>query len=281
MRGREEKLDRSVRSAAEENARLIRSYGALPPKVAIVLGSGLGDFTRAIEDPLAIPYADLDGFPAPAVSGHAATLVMGRVGPTPLAVLAGRVHYYEHGRSDAMRPALETLRALGAGALILTNAAGSLRPDIPPGSAMLITDHINFANRNPLIGEAGDARFVGMTQAYDPALMQAARDAAAEEGIELPEGVYIWFSGPSFETPAEVRAARIFGADAVGMSTVPEVILARFLKLRVLAFSVITNFAAGMTGAELSHEETKEVAPRGGVKLRRILMRMLARICDQ
>jgi purine-nucleoside phosphorylase len=141
---------------------------------------------------------------------------------------------------------------------------------------MLIADHINLNTGNPLIGEPTDARFVGLTQAYDANLRQAALAAAREEGIELREGVYMWFSGPSFETPAEIRAARILGADAVGMSTVPEVILARFLGLRVLAFSVVTNYAAGMTGQELSHQETKDVAPRGGEKLQRILTRMLA-----
>jgi purine-nucleoside phosphorylase len=221
-------------------------------------------------------YAELEGFPVPAVSGHLGSLVIGHVGGTPLAVLAGRGHYYEHGRSDVMRGALETLQALGVDSLILTNAAGSVRRDIGPGSVMLIEDHINFANRNPLIGEPDDARFVGMTQAYDPELMNAAVKAAAEEGEALARGVYMWFSGPSFETPAEVRAAAVLGADAVGMSTVPEVILARFLGLKVLAFSVITNYAAGLTGAEISHEETKAVAPQGGAKLRRILTRMIA-----
>jgi purine-nucleoside phosphorylase len=174
-----------------------------------------------------------------------------------------------------MRPALETLRALGVGVLILTNSAGGLREEIPPGSVMLIADHINLNTGNPLIGEPSDARFVGMTQAYDAALRQAALAAAKAEGVDLREGVYMWFSGPSFETPAEIRAARMLGADAVGMSTVPEVILARFLGLRVLAFSVVTNYAAGMTGQELSHQETKDVAPRGGEKLQRILTRML------
>ena len=262
---------------AARNTALIRSRSAIAPRVGIVLGSGLGDFAAQLEEPVAIPYADLDGFPRPAVSGHSGQLVLGTIGGTPVAVLAGRGHYYEHGRSDAMRPALETLEALGARTLILTNAAGSLRNDMPPGSVMLITDHINFANPSPLIGEATDARFVGMTQAYDAALQDRAKRAAAAEQIALSEGVYIWFSGPSFETPAEIRAARILGADAAGMSTVPEVILARFLGLRVLAFSVVTNFAAGMTGAELTHEETKHVAPHGGAKLGRILTRMLAR----
>ena len=261
---------------AAQNASLVRSRTPVRARVGIVLGSGLGDFAARVENPVAIPYADLEGFPRPAVSGHSGQLVLGTIGDTAVAVFAGRGHYYEQGRSDVMRPALETLKALGAETLILTNAAGSLREDMPPGSVMLITDHINFANRSPLIGEATDARFVGLTQAYDAALQDRARQAAAAEGVALSEGTYIWFSGPSFETPAEIRAARILGADAAGMSTVPEVILARFLGLRVSAFSVITNFAAGMTGAELTHEETKHVAPLGGAKLGRILTRMLA-----
>jgi purine-nucleoside phosphorylase len=259
---------------AERNAALIRARGALAPQIGMVLGSGLGDFAERVEGAVRIPYRELEGFPAAGVSGHAGALVLGRIGATPVAVLAGRGHYYEHGRPDVMRPALETLKALGADTLILTNAAGGLRQDLAPGSVMLITDHINFA-RNPLLGEHSDGRFVGMTRAYDPALQDLAKAAAAAEGIELAEGVYIWFSGPSFETPAEVRAARILGADAAGMSTVPEVILARFLDIRVLAFSVITNYAAGMTGGELSHEETKAVAPQGGAKLSRIVMRMM------
>ena len=242
-----------------------------------MLGSGLSHFVHALEGPVSFRYSELEGFPVPGVSGHSGSLVIGRIGATSVAVLAGRGHYYEHGRSDVMRPALETLQALGAETLVLTNAAGSVRHEMAPGAVMLITDHINFANRNPLIGEATDARFVGMTQAYDADLLAAAVQAAAAEKVELARGVYMWFSGPSFETPAEIRAAAILGADAVGMSTVPEVILARFLGLRVLAFSVITNYAAGMTGAELSHEETKEVAPLGGAKLQRILKRLLSR----
>ena len=261
---------------AEKNAALVRAQNAVAPEVGIVLGSGLGDFVGEVEERVVIPYAELEGFPVPGVSGHTGSLVLGRIAGTPVAVLAGRGHYYEHGRSDVMRPALETLKALGADTLILTNAAGSLRPEIGPGAVMLITDHINFANRNPLIGEPSEARFVGLTQAYDSGLQQAARDAAGSGGLTLAEGVYIWLSGPSFETPAEIRAARILGADAAGMSTVPEVILARFLGMRVLAFSVVTNYAAGMTGAELSHEETKEVAPLGGRKLARLLKQMFA-----
>ncbi len=261
---------------AQRNADLIRARTALQPRVGIVLGSGLGDFTQAIAEPVTIPYGELEGFPTPSVSGHSGALIVGQIDGGAVAVLSGRAHYYEHGRADAMRVALTTLKALGVGDLVLTNAAGSLRREHPPGAVMLITDHINFSGTNPLIGEASDARFVGLTQAYDSVLRASALAAADQEGITLHEGVYMWFSGPSFETPAEIRAARTLGADAVGMSTVPEVILARFLGLRVVAFSAITNYAAGMTGAELSHGETKEVAPQGGAKLKRILTRMLA-----
>ena len=192
-----------------------------------------------------------------------------------MAVLAGRAHYYERGDPAAMRLPLETLRALGCEALIVTNAAGSLRPDMPTGSLMLLADHINFSGLNPLIGEETEARFVPMTDAYDPRLRAALREAAEAEGVDLPEGVYAWYSGPSFETPAEIRAIGRLGADAVGMSTVPEVILARFLGLRVAAVSVITNMAAGLSDEALGHEHTKAMAPLGAAKLERVLRRYL------
>ena len=153
--------------------------------------------------------------------------------------------------------------------------AGSFRPDIPPGELMLLADHINFSGKNPLIGEPSDARFVSMTDAYDPALRRALAAAAAAEGLPLAEGVYAWYSGPSFETPAEIRALRVLGADAVGMSTVPEVILARFLGLRVAAVSVMTNMAAGLSAEALSHGHTIAMAPVGAGKLERILRRYL------
>jgi purine-nucleoside phosphorylase len=167
--------------------------------------------------------------------------------------------------------------ALGCDTLILTNSAGSLRTEVGPGEIMLITDHIAFSGRNPLIGEPTDTRFVGMTEAYDADLRAAILGAAEREGVAMATGVYMWFSGPSFETPAEIRVARVFGADAVGMSTVPEVILGRFCGLRVAAISTITNFAAGMTGAELSHDETKMLAPIGAAKLERVIRRYLRR----
>jgi purine-nucleoside phosphorylase len=256
--------------------RLSQRLNSLAPKTALVLGSGLGGLVDEVEGAIRIPYADLPGFPKSGVTGHAGEVVTGRLSGQPVLMLAGRAHYYEHGNAAAMRPALEALAAFGIKRLLLTNAAGSLEPDMEPGSVMLITDHINFSGTNPLFGEATDRRFVGMTNAYDAELSAALEKAAAATGTPLHKGVYMWFSGPSFETPAEIRMARIMGANAVGMSTVPEVILARFLGLRVAACSVITNFAAGMTGGELSHQETKDMAPLGGVRLAAILKAMFS-----
>lgn len=250
--------------------------GGLSPRYGIVLGSGLGSLVEAVADPVRISYADIPSFPVSAVSGHAGELVAGRIGGVPVIVLSGRVHFYERGDANAMRTPIETLKVLGVETLILTNSAGSLREDLPPGSVMQITDHINFSGTSPLIGVDSDDRFVGLTSAYDPALVERMRAAAIKLDIPLGSGVYMWFSGPNFETPAEIRMARILGADAVGMSTVPEVILARFFGLKVAAASVITNFGAGMTGGELSHHETKDMAPIGGRRLASILAEMIS-----
>ena len=244
--------------------------GTEPVKLGLILGSGLGHLAHAV-DGVAIPYADLPGFPHVGVLGHNPHLHIGTLEGVRVAVFGAREHYYENGNSAAMRPALDLLQALGADHLIVTNAAGSLRPDIRPGDLMLLNDHINFSGLNPLIGEKTDARFVPMTTAHDPDLRAALRDAAKAEGVALPEGVYAWYSGPSFETPAEIRAIKILGGDAVGMSTVPEVILARFLGLKVAAISTITNMAAGMSDEQISHEHTKAMAPLGAAKLERIL----------
>ncbi|TCN24721.1 purine-nucleoside phosphorylase [Sinorhizobium americanum] len=250
--------------------------GDLSPRHAIVLGSGLGSLVEAVSAPVRFSYADIPGFPVSSVSGHAGELVLGRLGDAPVAILSGRVHYYERGDANAMRVPIETLKRIGVENLILTNSAGSLREDMPPGSVMRIADHIAFSGANPLIGVESDDRFVGMTNAYDAALAVQMEEAAERLGIPLARGVYMWFSGPSFETPAEIRMARVLGADAVGMSTVPEVILARFFGMKVAAASVITNYGAGMTGAELSHHETKEMAPFGGQRLASILKEMIA-----
>lgn len=259
---------------SEAASRLVEKLGGLSPRTALVLGSGLGGLVDEVTDAVRIPYGDLPGFPMSGVSGHAGMVVAGRLAGTPVLMLAGRAHYYEHGNPAVMRPALEALAGIGIDKLILTNAAGSLDPDMPPGSVMLITDHINFSGTNPLIGEPSDRRFVGLTNAYDARLRAAFEKAADATGTRLHQGVYMWFSGPSFETPAEIRMAGVMGANAVGMSTVPEVILARFLGLRVAACSVITNLAAGMTGGELSHQETKDMAPLGGKRLAAILKEM-------
>jgi len=259
----------------EAARRLVEVLGGLAPKTALVLGSGLGGLVDEVEDGVRIAYSELPGFPRSGVTGHAGQVVAGRLAGVPVLMLAGRAHYYEHGNAAIMRPALEVLAAVGIDKLILTNAAGSLEPDMGPGSVMLITDHINFSGSNPLFGEPTDRRFVGLTEAYDRNIGLALEKAAAATGTPLHKGVYMWFSGPSFETPAEIRMARVLGANAVGMSTVPEVILARFLGLRVAACSVITNLAAGMTGAELSHQETKDIAPLGGSRLAAILKHAL------
>ncbi|WP_444463357.1 purine-nucleoside phosphorylase [Rhodobacter capsulatus] len=262
-------------SKSAELADLIRSRaGAEPPAIGLILGSGLGHLAEEVEG-IFIDYADLPGFPQAGVSGHNPKLVIGQLEGVRVAVFGGRVHYYEHGTPAEMRLPLEILRDLGCADLLLTNAAGSLRDDIGPGDLMALSDHINFAGVNPLIGEPTDARFVPMTEAYDPQLRAALQAAATAEGIALPEGVYCWFSGPSFETPAEIRAARVFGADAVGMSTVPEVILARFLGLRVAAVSVVTNMGAGLSAEAISHDHTKAMAPLGAAKFERILRRFL------
>jgi purine-nucleoside phosphorylase len=255
---------------------LVDRLKGLMPRYAVVLGSGLGSLVDEVSDAVRIPYSDLPGFPSSGVSGHAGEMVAGYLGSEPVIMLSGRVHYYEKGDAAAMRVPIEALAGLGVQSLILTNSAGSLRQDMPPGSVMQITDHINYSGMNPLIGEESDRRFVGMTSAYDSELTLAMQNAAIRAGVPLLNGVYMWFSGPSFETPAEIRMARILGADAVGMSTVPEVILARFFGMRVAAASVITNYGAGMTGAELSHEETKDMAPVGGKRLAAILREMIA-----
>jgi purine-nucleoside phosphorylase len=240
-------------------------------ETALVLGSGLGSLVDRIKEPKRFSYADLDGFPASGVSGHAGELIAGKISGHNVIVLSGRAHYYEHGDAAAMRAPLEALKAAGVKRLILTNSAGSVNKKLAPGSVMQIKDHINFSGTNPLFGEPTDNRFVGMTTAYDKSMRKVFRRVAADNNIEVHRGVYMWFSGPSFETPAEIKMAKRMGADAVGMSTVPEVILARFLDLEVAAFSVITNFGAGITGDELSHTETKEMAPKGGEVLGKLI----------
>ncbi len=263
-------------SNAARAAAAIAAKTPLKPVIGMVLGSGLGDFADSVKEAVRFPFAELPGFPVSTVSSHKGELIVGKIAGTPVVVLSGRAHYYEHGQAAVMKTPIEVLKLLGCRAVVLTNAAGGLHPEVAPGELMLITDHINFTGSNPLVGELGDERFVGMSQAYDKRLLALFREAATAEGIALNEGVYVWFTGPSFETPAEIRAAKILGGDAVGMSTVPEVILARYMGLEVAAVSTVTNPAAGLSDRELSHEEVKEAAPKGAATLRRLLPRVIA-----
>jgi xanthosine phosphorylase len=248
------------------------------PRVGLVLGSGLADVAAAIEDAAAIDYAELPGFPRPSVEGHAGRLVLGRLGGMPVACLQGRVHLYEGVPAGAVNVLPRTLKALGCEILILTNAAGSLRPEIEPGAIALIDDHINLLGRNPLAG-ANDAtigpRFPDMTEVYDRALRDRTLALAARLGIPLRSGVYLATLGPSFETPAEIRAFRALGAELVGMSTVPEAISARHCGLKVLGLSIVTNLAAGLTEGTLSHEETLAQAATAAKRLGRLVEGLL------
>ena len=243
---------------------------SLPP-LGIVLGSGLGPFAEEAADPVQVGYSELPGFPVPSVEGHAGRLVVGAIEGKRVALFQGRGHYYERGDPAAMRVAIDTFKSLGGETLLITNAAGGLKKEWRPPALVAITDHINFSGTNPLIGHAGADRFVPLTRAYDRGLIEILRKVARETGVELNEGVYMWFSGPSFETPAEIRAAQTLGADLVGMSTVPEVILARRAGLTVAAVSVVTNFGAGLAGGDPSHEETQEYARLAAERFKRLL----------
>ncbi len=245
------------------------------PQTAIILGSALGSVVNAVIDPLIIPYKELPGFPVPKISGHAGKLYIGKMGGKEVAVLAGRAHPYESGNAGVMWPVLDQLKEAGIENLILTNAAGSLKTSMGAGSIMLITDHINYSGMNPLIGQHGDDNFVPMTDAYDPALCKQFLAAAKKEKLTLKQGVYVWFSGPSFETPAEIKMAQIIGGHAVGMSTAPETIMARKLGLKVAGLSVITNLGAGIKGANPSHEETKREGMKAAASMQRLLTRFL------
>jgi xanthosine phosphorylase len=267
--------------SATAAATVLRERGPEPPRIGVVLGSGLGSVADAVQDAAAVGYDELPGFPRPGVAGHAGRAVLGRLAGVPVAVLQGRAHLYEGGDPEALRTPVRALRAAGADTLILTNAAGSLRADLGPGSLMAIADHINLTGSNPLVGPNDDAlgpRFPSLRDAYDPALRATLHATAGELGIPLGEGVYLAVSGPSFETPAEIRAFRTLGADAVGMSTVHETILARHAGLRVAAVSTITNLAEGMSAEPLSHEQTLRDAERAAGSLARLLEAFVGRL---
>jgi purine-nucleoside phosphorylase len=250
------------------------------PTVALVLGSGLGALAEAVDNAVVVPYADIPGFAATTVEGHAGRLVAGVLEGVDVVVFQGRHHGYEgHDPADLATP-VRTAAALGAKTLIVTCAAGGVTRRLAPGRLMLLSDHINLMGRNPLVGPVreGEARFPDLTDAYDPALRQRARAAAAELGMELAEGVYAAMLGPSFETPAEIRMLERMGADAVGMSTVPEVIAARAVGLRVLGIALITNAAAGVVERPLDHEEVMEAGAAASPELQALVRGILARL---
>jgi xanthosine phosphorylase len=262
-----------------ESAAVLTERGGRP-RVGVVLGSGLGVVADAVEDAVTLDYEELPGFPRPGVEGHAGQAVLGRIGAVPVAVLQGRAHLYEGGDVEELRTPVRALRGAGAELIVLTNAAGSLREDVGPGRLMLISDHINLTGTNVLAGPNDDElgpRFPSLRDAYDSELRAEVRRAAAELGIELAEGVYLAVSGPSFETPAEIRAFRALGADAVGMSTVHETIVARHSGLRVAAVSAITNFAEGMSARPVSHEQTLSDAARAAEDLAPLIVRFVQR----
>jgi xanthosine phosphorylase len=268
---------------AQAAAVLAQRAAGAPPRVGVLLGSGLGAVADAVRDPVVVGYEELPGFPRPTVAGHAGRVMMGTAGGVPVAVLQGRAHLYEGGSLDAIRTPVRALRAAGAEILVLTNAAGSLRPEVGPGRLMAIRDHINLSGANVLVGPNDGSvgpRFPSLHDAYDGSLRATARAVAAELGLALAEGVYLAVSGPSFETAAEIRAFRTLGADAVGMSTVHETVLARHCGLRVLALSAITNLAEGLGDVELSHEQTLRAAERAGGDLTRLLLGVIARLGD-
>jgi xanthosine phosphorylase len=259
-------------------AQTLVDRAGIQPRVGVVLGSGLGEVADAVEDATVIPYSDLSGFPQPGVEGHAGRAVAGQIGGVPVVAFQGRSHVYEGGDLDLIRTPVRALRAAGAEILVLTNAAGSLRIDLGPGSLMLIGDHINMTGVNLLAGPNDDElgpRFPSLRDAYDPELRSQLRVAANEIGVGLTEGVYLAVHGPSFETPAEIRAFHTLGADAVGMSTVHETTLARHCGLRVAAVSAITNYAEGMSEDPVSHEQTLRDAARAAADLAPLLTRFV------
>lgn len=266
----------------DASAAFIRGKRDVTPAVGLVLGSGLGGFAQRLKNRVAIPYEDVPHFPVPSgVVGHAGELVLGDVGRTPVVVLSGRVHFYE-GRpmTDVVFPA-RVLARLGVGAVVLTNAAGGVRKTFKPGDLMLMTDHINAFGTNPLIGpneESLGARFPDMSQVYDRVLRKLAKDTARSLKVPLREGVYLGNSGPSYETPAEIRAYRAIGADAVGMSTVPEAIALRHAGVRVIGISTITNMAAGILPKPLVHEEVLATTQKVGDRFVRLLTELVPKI---
>jgi purine-nucleoside phosphorylase len=266
---------------ASEAAAFISTRTQSKPSVAVVLGSGLGAFASALEDAVAIPFGEIPHFPQSTVPGHSGRLLIGALSGTPVAVMQGRVHAYEGYSSAEVTFPIRVLDRFGVRGIVLTNAAGGIRASYSQGDLVLISDHINFTGHNPVAGpneERFGARFFDMTEAYSRRLRQLAHAAANEEGQTLQEGTYLSLLGPSFETPAEIRAFQTWGADLVGMSTVQETIVARHMGMEVLGVSCVTNMAAGIQGEPLSHEEVMETGRRVEARLAGLLTKVLPKM---
>jgi len=262
----------------DELERAVRSRSALVPRVALVLGSGLGGLADLVRDPVAIPFGELPGWPAASAPGHAGRLLLGHLEGVPVACLQGRLHMYEGlDAIQVIEPAL-LMGRLGARVLVLTNASGGVDPSFDAGTLMLMTDHLNLTGRSPLFGPNDDAlgpRFLDLTAVYDPELRARVRAAADAEEVHLAEGVYAGLLGPTYETPAEVRMLGVLGAHAVGMSTVMEAIGARYVGMRVVAVSLVTNKGAGLSATPLTHDEVLVAANEAGPRLARVLARFV------
>lgn len=257
----------------------MRERTDLVPRVGIVLGSGLGALADDVEDPVAIPFADLPGWPAATAPGHAGRLILGRLDGAPVVLLQGRLHVYEGNDAGLVVQPVLLMGRLGASIVVLTNAAGGLDPSFGPGTLMVIRDHINLTGRSPLLGPNADEmgpRFPDMTEVWSPRLRQRLAQAGRTEGIELAEGIYVGLIGPAYETPAEVRMLRALGGDAVGMSTVLEAIAARWAGTEVCGVSLVTNPGAGYTGVSLSHAEVLEAGQAAGPRFVRLVRRFVA-----
>jgi purine-nucleoside phosphorylase len=271
-----------VYDRASEAARYITAKAPdRAPRVGIVLGSGLGGVADAISDAIEIPYDEIPHFVRSTVEGHAGKLITGSLNGIDVVAMKGRFHFYEGYTMEEVTLPVRVFSLMGIKTIVLTNAAGGASPNLSPGSLMLITDHINMMGDNPLRGPNDDRfgpRFPDMTSVYTPAFIEIAREIAKEMGIELSEGVYLGLRGPSYETPAEVRMCAQLGADALGMSTVAETIVARHCGMKALAISCITNVAAGLTPNQINHEEVMEVGARAGRQLGELILRIIPRI---
>lgn len=265
--------EESSLATPESIAGVLGARSDVRPVALIVLGSGLGVIETRVTDPVAVPFREIPGMPGTSVAGHAGRFVLGRVGGLPVLLQSGRFHAYEGHPPAVLALGVRVAAELGASVLVATNAAGGIRDDLQPGDLVLIEDHVNLTGRNPLVGSVrdGEKRFPDMTEVYDTELRAIVAASGERLGEPLRSGVYGAVLGPSFETPAEVRMLRTLGVDVVGMSTVPEVIVARARGMRCVAVSMVTNRAAGLSGAPLSHEEVLEVGDRAGARLARVL----------